>query len=88
MIARLFASYLEDRGTIRHVAARLTAAEIATPTGQTRWNGASLRGILQNPTYTGTVYVNRTQTVPCSPVLTARCHYRGVLYLGIERAYG
>lgn len=41
-----------------------TKAGIATPTGQARWTGGSVRGILQNPTYTGTAYGNRTQTVP------------------------
>ena len=64
VVARIFAWYLEDGGTIRHVAARLTADGIATPTGRSCWNGASVRGILQNPTYTGTAYGNRTQTVP------------------------
>lgn len=66
VIARIFAWYLEDGGTIRHVAARLTEAGITTPTGQTRWTGASVRGILQNPAYTGTAYGNRTHTVPSS----------------------
>jgi site-specific DNA recombinase len=46
------------------VAARLTEEGIATPTGRACWNGASVRGILQNPTYTGTAYGHRTQTVP------------------------
>ncbi len=64
VVARIFAWYLEDGGTIRHVAARLTGEGIATPTGRACWNGASVRGILQNPTYTGTAYGNRTQTVP------------------------
>jgi site-specific DNA recombinase len=64
VVQQLFAWYLEDGGTIRHVAARLTAAGITTPTGKTRWNGASVRDMLQNPAYTGTAYGNRTQTVP------------------------
>jgi len=64
IVAQIFAWYLEEGGTIRHVATRLTAAGIATPRGQRRWNGASVRGILQNPAYTGTAYGNRTQTVP------------------------
>jgi site-specific DNA recombinase len=46
------------------VAVRLTEEGIATPTGRACWNGASVRGILQNPTYTGAAYGNRTQTVP------------------------
>jgi site-specific DNA recombinase len=64
MVAQLFAWYLEEGGTIRQVASRLTQAGIATPTGQARWTGGSVRGILQNPSYTGTAYGNRTRTVP------------------------
>ena len=64
VVTQLFAWYLEDGGTILRVARRLTAAGIATPTGKTRWNGASVRGILQNPAYTGTAYGNRTHMVP------------------------
>jgi len=64
VVARMFAWYVEDGGTIRQVATRLTGEGIATPRGQATWNGASVRGILRNPTYTGTAYGNRTQTVP------------------------
>src|SRR5262249_40405924 len=37
---------------------------IPTPTGQLRWNSATVRGILTNPSYTGQVYAGRTQTRP------------------------
>lgn len=64
VIEQIFAHYLEEGGTIRHVATGLTAAGIVTPTGQARWNGATVRGILQNPAYTGTAYGNRTKAIP------------------------
>jgi len=64
IVQQVFGWYLEEEGTIRQVATRLTQAGVATPTGKVRWNGASVRGILQNPAYTGTAYGNRTQTVP------------------------
>jgi site-specific DNA recombinase len=64
VVAQIFAWYLADGGTILRVALRLSAAGIPTPTGKARWNGASVRGILQNPAYTGTAYGNRTYAVP------------------------
>jgi site-specific DNA recombinase len=64
VVAEIFAWYLEAGGTIRRVAIRLTEAGILTPTGKACWNGASVRGILQNPAYTGTAYGNRTYEVP------------------------
>lgn len=64
IVQQIFAWYLEEGGTIRRVALRLTEAGVATPSGKTRWSDASVRGILQNPAYTGTAYGNRTQTVP------------------------
>lgn len=64
IVQQIFTWYLEERGTIRRVAVRLTEAGIPTPSGKTRWNGASVRGMLQNPAYTGTAYGNRTQMIP------------------------
>jgi site-specific DNA recombinase len=46
------------------IAKQLSEAGLPTPTGQPRWNVASLRGILTNPAYTGTAYANRTRPVP------------------------
>jgi site-specific DNA recombinase len=63
IVEQIFTWYLEEPGTIRQVATRLTQAGLLTPSGKTGWNGASVRGILQNHAYTGTAYGNRTQTV-------------------------
>jgi site-specific DNA recombinase len=60
----MFAWYLEPGVTIHAVALRLSNAQIATATGKPRWNVASVRGMLQNPAYTGTAYVNRARVVP------------------------
>ncbi len=64
VVQQMFAWYLEPGVTIHAVALRLTQAEIATATGKPRWNVASVRGMLQNPAYTGTAYVNRARVVP------------------------
>lgn len=37
-----------------------------TPTGKTRWNQATVRGILTNPAYVGEVYANRQSHTLCS----------------------
>lgn len=37
----------------------LMRQQIPTPTGKRRWNQATVRGILRNPVYTGTVFIGR-----------------------------
>jgi site-specific DNA recombinase len=64
VVQQMFAWYLEPGMTIHAVALRLSEAQIATATGKPRWNVASVRGMLQNPAYTGTAYVNRARVVP------------------------
>jgi site-specific DNA recombinase len=64
VVAEIFAWYREPGATLRRVAQRLSRAGIPTPTGKPCWNVATVRGILQNPAYTGTAYANRTQPVP------------------------
>jgi site-specific DNA recombinase len=64
VVQQMFAWYLEPGVTLHTVALRLTQAEIVTATGKPRWNVASVRGMLQNPAYTGTAYVNRARVVP------------------------
>jgi site-specific DNA recombinase len=66
VVQQMFAWYLEPRATVHAVALRLTRAGIPTPTGKPRWNVASVRGMLQNPAYTGTAYVNRARSVPAT----------------------
>jgi site-specific DNA recombinase len=62
IVQELFAHYLQEQATLYQVARDLTQAGYPTPTGQPRWNVASVRGILKNPAYTGTAYANRTQS--------------------------
>jgi site-specific DNA recombinase len=64
VVQQMFAWYLEPGVTIHAVALRLTQAGIPTATGKPRWNVASVRGMLQNPAYAGTAYVNRARVVP------------------------
>ena len=66
VIYHIFAEYidLEARPSLYAIAKGLSETGLPTPTGQPRWNVASLRGILTNPAYTGTAYANRTRPVP------------------------
>lgn len=66
VVYQIFAMYTdpEARPSLYAVAKQLSEAGLPTPTGQSRWNVASVRGILKNPAYTGTAYANRTRPVP------------------------
>jgi site-specific DNA recombinase len=46
------------------VTKQLMAQQIKSPTGRRRWNQASVRGIVANPVYTGTVYIGRSRVTP------------------------
>ena len=64
LVAQVFDWYLEPGATLYRVAKRLTDLAVTTPLGKPRWNVASVRGILQNPAYTGLALTNRTRVVP------------------------
>ena len=64
LVAQLFDWYLEPQATIYRLAARLTGLGVPTPMGGPRWNTASVRGILRNPSYACRALSNRTQVAP------------------------
>lgn len=49
--------------TYRQALTQTIQQQIPTPSGRTRWNQATVRGILTNPVYTGTVYLGRSRPV-------------------------
>src|SRR5205085_9133457 len=63
VVADLFVSYLEEGQSLKRVTKRLIEQQIPTPSGRGRWNQATIRGILTNPVYTGTVYLGRSRPV-------------------------
>jgi site-specific DNA recombinase len=65
LIQEIFTCYLLLGSSLDGVAKWLMAAGVPTPTGKTIWYGSTLRGILQNPAYTGRVYAGRTTRRPC-----------------------
>lgn len=64
IVQQLFAGYLEDRMTLYTLVKRLYLQGVTSPTGKSRWSGASVRGVLTNPAYAGHVYLGRTRTQP------------------------
>jgi site-specific DNA recombinase len=64
MVAQMFARYLEPQNTLYSIAKRLSDLGLPTPSGKTRWNVASVRGILKNTAYIGQTYANRSYPVP------------------------
>jgi site-specific DNA recombinase len=64
LVAQLFDWYLEPQGTVYRLARRLADLGVPTPRGGPRWNTASVRGILRNPSYAGRALSNRTQVAP------------------------
>ena len=64
LVAQLFDWYLEPQATVYQLARRLTDLGVPAPRGGPRWNVASVRGILRNPSYAGRALSNRTQVAP------------------------
>jgi site-specific DNA recombinase len=60
VVADLFSNYLQEGKSLKAETQRLTNLGIASPAGKTRWNQATIRGVLTNPVYTGTVYIGRS----------------------------
>jgi site-specific DNA recombinase len=66
LVKQIFAWYTDPQQAVslHQIAKRLSAEQIPTPKGNVRWHGATLRGILRNPVYTGTAYAGRRRPVP------------------------
>src|ERR1700694_1786179 len=64
IVAEIFASYLQEGQSLSGVTKHLMAQQIKSPSGRRRWNQASVRGIVANPVYTGTVYIGRSRVTP------------------------
>jgi site-specific DNA recombinase len=73
VVEAIFARYVEEPGSLIGLAKALSREGIATPNGNARWNAATIRGILTNPSYTGAVHAGRTRAQParirCSALL-------------------
>jgi site-specific DNA recombinase len=61
IVAEIFARYLEPGQSIAGVAKELMRLQVPAPRGGQRWTHGTVRRILTNPAYTGTVYASRSQ---------------------------
>jgi site-specific DNA recombinase len=61
IVAELFATYLQPDATLASLAKALQRRKLPTPLRKGGWTSPTIRGILRNPTYTGTVYAQRTR---------------------------
>jgi site-specific DNA recombinase len=61
LVAELFRWYADEANSFMALVQRLHDQGIRSPSGRDYWGMATVRGILSNPTYTGTIYANRTR---------------------------
>ena len=66
IVRQLFAWYTDPAipATLYWVAKQLSEQQIPTPTGNSRWNVATIRGILRSPAYAGAAISGRTRPTP------------------------
>jgi site-specific DNA recombinase len=80
VVAELFSSYLQEGKSLKAQTQRLTSLGLASPAGKTRWNQATIRGVLTNPVSTRTLSIGR------SPPTQARGRHSALLPIGPGRA--
>jgi site-specific DNA recombinase len=61
VVRRIFAWYLEDGTSLSSVVNKLFEHEVASPTGKPRQRHTTVRFLLRNPAYTGTLYACRAR---------------------------
>jgi len=67
VVRQVYEWFVRDRLALNAIARRLTAADIRTRTGKTRWNVTSVWHILTNPAYQGRACFGRRKVVPRLP---------------------
>ena len=61
LVADMFRWYADEGRSFMAMVQRLRDLGVRSPSGREFWGMATVRGILSNPTYTGTIYANRTR---------------------------
>lgn len=62
VVRQIFAWYLKEGASLSSIVNRLFAHGVASPSGRARWRHTTVRFLLRNPAYTGTLYAARTRT--------------------------
>jgi site-specific DNA recombinase len=65
-VAEMFAYYQRDGHTLRGLAKQLRELGVRGPRGSMHWSDGTIRHILTNPVYTGTVYAGRNHYRPAT----------------------
>ena len=63
VVRQIFAWYLEDGASLSSVVNRLFVHGVASPMGRPRWRHTTVRFLLRNPAYTGTLYAGRSRAL-------------------------
>lgn len=61
VVRQVFAWDLEEGASLSRIVNRLFAHGVASPTGKPRWRHTTVRFLLRNPAYTGTLYACRSR---------------------------
>ncbi|MBA3712409.1 MAG: recombinase family protein [Pyrinomonadaceae bacterium] len=61
VVRQLFAWYLEDGASLSRIVNKLFEHGVTSPTGKPRWRHTTVRFLLHNPAYTGTLYACRSR---------------------------
>jgi len=61
VVRQLFAWYLEEGASLSSIVNRLFEHGVVSPTGKARWRHTTVRFLLHNPAYTGTLYACRAR---------------------------
>jgi site-specific DNA recombinase len=61
VVRQVFAWYLEEGASLSSIVNRLFEHGVASPTGRPRWRHTTVRFLLRNPAYTGTLYACRSR---------------------------
>ena len=64
VVRRIFDDYVAGGHSIREITRRLNADRVVTPTGKPVWGTSTVSRLLTNEAYIGTVYWNKTESVP------------------------
>jgi site-specific DNA recombinase len=59
VVAEMFEWYQRHQQSLVGLTKHLMSQKIPTPRGKLHWNQATVRGILRNPVYTGTIFLGR-----------------------------
>jgi site-specific DNA recombinase len=72
VVRQIFAWHVDEQLSIRQIALRLAESPHPSPTGLPRWGPSTVRRLLQNEAYIGTMYYNRHESLDGDPKTTGR----------------